>query len=499
MYSIERKENEMKILCKTEGFIKALERLIKLLSRENLNKKGVDENLKGIKEIKSFLMCVLNYLKSDALSSYEGLIGRLERFGVSDMKNCGLEPKDFKNLLSYMGMLLDAIQILKPYTDRYKKIENSLRKALRRTGHEFVLDFFERNNREEVESILNEIRNTVATLILLEIIVRVYHEESNPIISLRRSMGDRYPEEYFSEMMAGWMAEKYFQKLLKTLTVQREGVDKDFNIFLTKPGKMGGADFEIDGKKVELQRSSKEKFKLKKQGENKLVITTPLKEHKLTNSDVIVLWIGENKLLDDKKCKKCDKSVFWFIKINPIVSLISLKGGRSKNFITNIPNSTSRNDANDYKKAHELVMEVNKQINDLLNSIKKNKDIWLMENLLNASNFGKNETRNFILNTCVLRRKLISFKSEYKVVKNDSVVSRRSFFVKKENDLKAIYKLIVELKRSLEKLATFINENNFIKLSSENDVITLTMKRDEFFKFLVCEEELTERIKDILS
>ena len=97
----------MKILCKTEEFIKALERLINLLSRENLNKKGVDENLEGIKKIKSFLICVLNYLKSDALSSYEGLIGHLERFGINDMKNCGLESTDFKNLLSYMGMLLD--------------------------------------------------------------------------------------------------------------------------------------------------------------------------------------------------------------------------------------------------------------------------------------------------------------------------------------------------------------------------------------------------------
>ena len=487
----------MGILCKTEYFVSALNELIYLLSDEYLKKKGIKEKIAGVDELENFLFCVSIIFKERKISSYETLISILERVELLENERCELDQETVNVILSYMGKLLDAIQVIKPYTDRYKKMEYFLSKALARTGHEYIFDYYKSERREELNSILNEIRQTVAASILLEIVARIYANASNPISSLRRSMGDRYPEEYFSEMMAGWMAEKYFQELLEgNFSIQREGVDKDFNVLLTKPPKMGGADFVICGKKVELQRSSIDKFEIKEIENNdiqKIFMETPLKEHKLKNADFIILWIGNADCILNKRC---EKSFFWFMKINPLLTLFSIKGGRSKSFFTGLPNVPKRSPCEGYDAAHELVSDLNDKINEVLRILKGNKHIWSFDNVMSV--LSEEKKRKFV-KSYDLRNKLETIKNAYEEKKKDSSNSARTFLVGKLEELEILLNELTELLEILTESKNAIEgEDEKIELRSEDEKIYIEMKKNDFDDLLSCETEIVEKIRKLL-
>ncbi len=478
----------MKLLCKTQSFIEILSELESLLSDEYLNKKGIKEKIDGIEKLKKFLNCILTLFEKEKISSYESLMALLEREKVFKCRE--LDRETIGRFLGYIGKLIDAVQVLKPYTDRHKKIEDFLVKALSRTGHRYVFDCYKSQHEEELNFILNEIRRTVAASIMLEIVTRIYTDGSNPITSLRKNMKDRYAEEYFSEMVAGWMAEKYFQELLQeSFSIKRAGVDKDFNIFLKKPSRMGEVDFIVDGRKIELQRSSIEKFEIKE--DKKIVrIKTPLKEHKLKNADGIIFWIGNAKVILQKECKR---SFFWFMKINPLLSLFSIKG-RGQSFFTDIPAVSKRNSPKGYAKAYDVTVKLNEKIDEILRLLKGHRALWLLDNVLNVLS---EEKRQKYMNSYDIRNRLEAFKIEYN--KKGSRQNKRVYLINKLRDLEELQKELDELFKILVESQDIIEKGNEkIKLHFKDEQITIEMEQERFIELLLCEEEIVKKSRDVL-
>jgi flagellin-specific chaperone FliS len=281
------------MLCSIKEFKEALEKAIglfdvKVIESKNLNIKETKEIIKNLEEF-------LNILKSDietnSIDTYEKLIIFLENLETTN--------KNLTPLAGYLGKILDVIQLLKPNTTRSKNAKKYFINSLKRTGHEFL---FNELSTDEQKKLFDEIINSSALYILLEISNFAYSNTINPISSLRNSMGDRLPEEYFSELLAGWFIEDVFIKQLKNkgFEVNQVGIDTNRKILFKRPRNMGEADIQIKYKnkeyKIELQRVGKATKPTKiNNTKNESIIKTTLKSHKITDDNVLtILWFGNN-------------------------------------------------------------------------------------------------------------------------------------------------------------------------------------------------------------
>jgi len=281
------------MLCSIKEFKEALEKAIQLFNDEVIKSKNLDveETKKAISNIEKFLNILQNDIKAKNIDTYEKLIKFLENLEITN--------KDLTPLSGYLGKILDVIQLLKPNTTRSKNAKKYFRNSLKRTGHEFLFNELSTNERKKL---FDEIINSSALYILLEISNFAYSNTINPISSLRNSMGDRLPEEYFSELLAGWFIEDVFIKQLKNkgFEVNQVGVDTERKILFKRPRNMGGADIKIkyDNReyKIELQRVGKATKPTKINDiKNEATIKTTLKSHKITDDNVLtILWFGDN-------------------------------------------------------------------------------------------------------------------------------------------------------------------------------------------------------------
>jgi len=290
------------LFCRVDDFKEAIGGCIKLLDSDALSQRGI--NILDIDKVShdqlNNLIGFLSWVKEKVetgVDSYSRLVEELQKSEV---------PEGYKILVGFLGKILDAVQVIKSCTSRNKQVKNAIRKRLERTGHVFLLCEINQDLRKKF---LRELLNATATFLLLEVVFS-FSNSANPISSLRRNMGDRLPEEYFSELLAGWLVEEVvFNELeQKGISVIRHGVDKERKILFKRSENMGDYDLTFflkngqgDGNyefKLEIQRVGKKKITLDRK---KNAFKVDLKPHKGNflkeeeGNSVLLLWIGEGK------------------------------------------------------------------------------------------------------------------------------------------------------------------------------------------------------------
>lgn len=289
------------LFCKVDDFKEAISSCIELLDFDALRRRGI--NILDIDEVSRVqlnnLIGFLSWVKEKvetSVDSYPRLVEELQKSEV---------PEDYKILVGFLGKIFDAVQVIKSCTLRNKQVKNAIRKCLERTGHDFLLSEINEDLRKKF---LEELLNATATFLLLEVVFS-FSNSANPISSLRRNMRDRLPEEYFSELLAGWLVEEViFSELEKKgISIIRHGVDKERKILFRRSKNMGEYDLifslrnaQDDGSfdfKLEIQRVGKKKIPLDRE---KKAYKVDLKSHKEKflkeeNNSVLLLWIGEGK------------------------------------------------------------------------------------------------------------------------------------------------------------------------------------------------------------
>lgn len=268
----------MSRLCSSNELAKAIDLCVSLLSEEELRERRVREELiREASNLRSFLQWVRS-LCEDA-SSIAEVVGRLEE-----------SSPPIKNIpyFSYLGGLLDGVQIAKSS----KRTDHILRVALKRTGHEFLIN----ENSGMYRNLLEELSKAESLYHMLHVLHSLNPESiKNPLSGLRNSMGKRTPEEYFCDLVVGWFLEEVFLKVIesKGIRIISQGVDARRKVLFSRSEKMGRSDFSlvVDGRevKMELQRVGRGSIKRKEP-----FILVQVREHKPISSDFIVFWIGRH-------------------------------------------------------------------------------------------------------------------------------------------------------------------------------------------------------------
>lgn len=276
----------MSLLCDITSFRDAVGACAQLITTQELRSRGVKEIPRGLLVYREFLLRVSNEVED----SYEQLLELLQSPQME---------RRFSPLTGSIGKLLDAIQVLKPQTTRNDRVKHSILVALERTGHHFIWEALGKHGRNYYE---DELLKATAIYQLLEVAAVVEPAEvelsRNPISTLRNSMGARLPEEYFSELLAGWAVEDAFKLLLETKGFEctLEGADRERQMQFVRPGGMGVYDFKASSASrtfyLELQRVGK----LSRE-QNTGRIRTYLRRHKYEGGNdhtkVLILWVGE--------------------------------------------------------------------------------------------------------------------------------------------------------------------------------------------------------------
>jgi len=313
----------MSLLCNLRTFKSALEECAFLLTEENLLPRGIKNDLfekdKDLENLRNFLSWIIKEI-NEGVDSYEKLVKEIQKLKT---------PDSYRLQIGFLGKILDAVQVVKPGTLRNRRVAVTIKGALERTGHEFV---WEEVKREERKKYTKELVRATATFHLLEIVFSKAKttEKKNPIATLRRSMGNRLPEEYFAELLAGWFIEDVIKSELerKGFVTELKGVDRERKVLFVKPNNMGDYDLEVE--------IEKERFLLEMQRVGKLTKTrkglfkTVLKSHKYeggnSNEKILILWIGENPTQIAKVHSK------WF---NHLIFIPNVKHQRGVTFSNN--------------------------------------------------------------------------------------------------------------------------------------------------------------------
>lgn len=294
----------MSLLCDLATFKHALKECVFLLTEKNLSPRGVnkdillDEDLRKLKNFLSWLVVKID----EGVNSYEGLIKELQKPAT---------PSVYKLQMGFLGKILDAVQVVKPGTLRNRSVIKAIKEALNRTGHKSVWKEADSSEREKYSK---ELVRATATFHLLEVIFSKTKitSKKNPIATLRRSMGDRLPEEYFAELLAGWFIEDVIKSGLesKGFATELMGVDRERKVFFVRPSSMGDYDLKVEmgtenyllevqrvGKLAKVMRDKKIRTNKKTEVNVKGFFYTTLKSHKYEGGDrndkILILWIGK--------------------------------------------------------------------------------------------------------------------------------------------------------------------------------------------------------------
>ena len=256
-----------------------------LLQQNELAARGITDPPGVIETCRQLLRYILDETRVDF--SYEQLVHKLQKDRM---------PPQFAILFGVVGKLLDAIQIIKSSSFRNNAIRQSIVEKLKRSGHEFVWQELAGRQRYE-----EELLKATATFQFLEVASLLEPKRGrNPISTLRKSMGSRLPEEYFAELLAGWIIEDILVEVLRSkgLDCDLEGPDRLRKIQFFRPPEMGVYDFRVshgnEAFYLELQRVGKLS---RERGEVR--VRTALKRHKFDRGNrknrILVLWIGRPK------------------------------------------------------------------------------------------------------------------------------------------------------------------------------------------------------------
>lgn len=292
------------LLCSPAALRPAVVRAISLLEPPQLALRGIaePEEVALFEPVRELLRAALRAIDAGALD-----FAQVARAMSLDQELRG----NGRLAAAYMGKTIDVLQMLKAGSPR-GDIRRRLMVSLHRTGHELVLDLCPA---AEVDRLCHEIVDASATCGLFEISLLVSGSTRNPLYQMRRSMGDRSPEEYFSEIHAGWLAEAAFVLLLNDRAIAAEltGTDAHRRVMLKRPDDMGAADLIVGPPesrfRVELQRCGKA-TRDRDSGWFKI----DLKGHKVQRDDtLVVIWVGpgDNSISDSNSALRGRLLLLW--------------------------------------------------------------------------------------------------------------------------------------------------------------------------------------------
>jgi len=274
----------MALFCAVSTFRDAIQQAINLLNAEELGRRGT-QPFNESNRCRCFLRWLLENIPTE-INDYQNLLAHLQQIAW---------PEQFKAFAGLSGRLLDALQVLKPSALRHHNIEEAIRQNLAKTGHEAVWDALSEEDKERYKT---ELIKATASYGLLEVAYLISQDHGrNPISTLRDSMGARLPEEYFSNLLAGWVVEDGFKAMLesKGFTCTLVGVDKQRIIQLKRVEGMSAYDLQVahnaNHLDIEIQRVGKLS---KPRGASQ--IKTALKKHKYEGGNggekILILWVG---------------------------------------------------------------------------------------------------------------------------------------------------------------------------------------------------------------
>lgn len=293
----------MNNLCSVEQFINGVDFIIKLIdNKDEIEIRNIPYN-NFLKLVQPVLCCIKQVREAwneKIINDYPTLV-----------KYVNNDPR-FKFCVKKIGKILDLIQLSKLKPEDFLKY---LKIPLERTGHENLLGTI---SSEKMKLLLNEVKYSLVIYYLLELGMYLgdIEQEQNPIKSLRYNMGNRLPEEYFADLLSGWLTEEWFveycSKIL-SLNFERVGIDKNLKILFIRPSSMGTYDLKlrIDDKDyyIELQRVGEKSVSVSvetKNGSTYCMLKVDLNKHKLGKEEnqILILWFGRwiSKYISTEKC-----------------------------------------------------------------------------------------------------------------------------------------------------------------------------------------------------
>jgi len=275
------------VICKPGDIVLALKELIRILDEENLRLRKVPEELiDEVQNLKLFLTLLLQVIQEKSPNNYADLLKLLDKVDAD---------KRFLVYLPFKGLLLESLSVL-ALESRQKVVFDYLDKSIERTGR------IEDELFDAVKaSYYKELLESVALFYILKAIGNKLR--MNPLKGIRANVGNRSIEEYFSDIIAGWIYEDWVVanvkvNLPKGCKLNRGGTDADRRIKFSEVG--GEPDFEVccSNKtiRLEVQRVGKNSCNIVKgfnfRGDK--IESTPklmwiqVKTHKISSNDFVI-------------------------------------------------------------------------------------------------------------------------------------------------------------------------------------------------------------------
>lgn len=291
------------IFCNIEDVKNSIKKLISLLDPYELKSRNLNEELiKKLELLRKFLSEIVSLVEDRQINDYAQLIFNLSKHRTDDR---------YKDILYKKSFIIEALSIL-GVEYRIKELQQYINNSLDRTNTNFSEDkcFVKIKNK-----FLREYINSLAIYYSLKTV----ESFENSIARIRFNVGNRNIEEYFAELIAGWILEDYIiskieQAAYDKILIKKKGVDADRKILFEKIH--GDADIHLHllasnrDVRIEFQRIANS---LKPGRGKKSKALVKIKEHKVEKSDLI-FFITRYDFLE----KKLGKKEFYKDKINSL-------------------------------------------------------------------------------------------------------------------------------------------------------------------------------------
>lgn len=360
---------DIKLICKPSEVVKSIDKLLELLKEEELTNRSVPiEFVNGVKELRNFLSFLKEKIKVKAGSNddYIMLVKVLSEISVNNKKfvELLLVKEDVANAISFLAV-----------EGKKKHLKKWLEKSLERTGT-FEDEVFLNLKRTYFQEYLNALAIFYSLKALGQLIT------VSPLKEIRANIGDRLVEEYFADLIAGWIYEDYLKEKLrsvcgeKCVEVKSTGTDAIRKIkFANITGESDLTLTKESNEKMQLRleiqrvgsgsvKSNRNNRKRFTKGE-KFELKVELKKHKIEKSDFFIFIFGKGENLKRQYLKD--------LTLTEKILLIPAPKGEEPIKIGNLEISYSKENKNKNKSYIVLCWKVNENLDwkELVKSVVK--------------------------------------------------------------------------------------------------------------------------------